>query len=274
MPRLGTIKLKEKPKVEGHTLSATVSCEADRWYVSLSVEKEIPKPLPVEGEIVGVDVGLNDFAIFSNGKKKNAPKPLEKKIKRLKRLSKQHSRKIKGSRNRKKSALKLSRQHRKIRNIRKDFLHKLSTELAKTKSVIIVEDLDIKRMLQGPYKLNQAIHDVGWGEFRRMLEYKTMWYGSKLVLAPKYYPSSKQCSHCGLLINKMPLSIREWHCPCCNSCHDRDINAAINLKNFYTGSSPGIYACGDSSGGGTGNWSTSHDSLKQELMNGIFVHKL
>lgn len=274
LPRLGSIKLKENTKVEGKILSTTISREADRWYVSLTVEKDVLTPLPVKGEIVGVDVGLNRFAVFSNGEKITAPKPLEKKIKRLKRLSKQHSRKVKGSKNRKKSALKLARQHRKIRNTRKDFLHKCSTELAKTKSVIVVEDLDIKSMLQGPYNLNRSIHDVGWGEFKRMLEYKTKWCGSSLVVVPRYYPSSKQCSHCGFLKNKMPLSIREWHCPECNSHHDRDINAAKNLRNYYTGSSPGIYACGDSSGGGTGNWSTSHDSLKQELMSGIFVHKL
>jgi putative transposase len=275
LPRLGSIKLKEDPNVEGNILSATLSREADRWYISITIEKEIPTPEPKKGEIVGIDVGLDSFVTLSNEEKKVAPKPLKKKIKRLKRLSKQHSRKIKGSKNCKKSALKLARQHRKIRNTRKDFLHKLSTELTKTKSVIIVEDLDIKSMLQGPNKLNRAIHDVSWGEFRRMLEYKTMWYGSKLVVVPKYYPSSKQCSNCGFLTDKMPLSIREWDCQCCNSHHDRDINAAKNLKNFYTGSSPGIYACGDSSGGGTGNnWSTSHDSMKQELMNGIFVHKL
>jgi putative transposase len=275
LPRLGSIKLKEDSNVEAKILSATLSREADRWYVSLTVEKEIPTPAPLNGEIVGVDVGLDSFAVFSTGEKKIAPKPLARKIKRLKYLSKQQSRKIKGSKNYKKSILKLARQHRKVRNTRKDFLHKCSSELAKTKSVIIVEDLDIKGMLQeGSCHLNRCIHDAGWGEFRRMLEYKTKWYGSKLVVAPRYYPSSKKCSHCGFLVNKMPLSIRKWHCPSCSSQHDRDINAAKNLRNLYTGSSPGIYACGDSSGGGTGNWSTSHESLKQELMSGIFVHKL
>jgi putative transposase len=274
LPRLGSIKLKEDSKVEGKILSATLGREADRWYVSLTVEKEIPTPIPVEGDIVGIDVGLHTFAVFSTGEKKIAPKPLERKIKRLKHLSRQQSRKVKGSKNYKKSVFKLARQHRKVRNARKDFLHKCSSELAKTKSVIIVEDLEIKSMLQGPYHLNRSIHDASWGEFRRMLEYKTSWYGSKLVIAPQYYPSSKQCSHCGFLANKMPLSIREWCCPCCNIHHDRDINAAKNLRNFYTGSSPGIDACGDSSGGGTGNWPTSHESLKQELINGIFVHKL
>lgn len=275
LPRLGSIILKEESKVEGKILSATISREADRWYVSLTVEKEISAPpAPIKEEIIGVDVGLDHFASLSNKEKIKAPKPLNNKIKRLKRLSKQHSRKVKGSKNRKKSALKLARHHRKIRNIRKDFLHKFSTKLAKTKSVIIVEDLDIKRMFQGPYKINKSIHDAGWGEFRRMLEYKTNWYGSKLILAPRYYPSSKQCSNCGFLHEKLPLYIREWDCPGCKARHDRDINAAINLKNFYTGSSPGIYACGDSSSGGTGNWSTSYESMKQELMNGIFVHKL
>jgi putative transposase len=274
LPRLGSIKLKENSKVEGKILSATVGREANRWYVSLTIEKEIPISAPVKGEMVGVDVGLNQFATLSNGEKIVAPKPLEKKLKRLKRLSKQHSKKVKGSKNRKKSALKLACQHRKIRNIRKDFLHKSSTELAKTKSVIVVEDLDIKEMLKGPYHLSQSIHDAGWGEFKRMLDYKTKWYSSTLVVAPRYYPSSKQCSHCGFLNKEMPLSVRDWQCKSCNSLHERDLNAAKNLISYYTGSSPGIYACGDSSDGGTGNWSTSHDSKKQELMNGIFVHKL
>jgi putative transposase len=160
LPRLGCIKLKEKSKVRGKILSATVCREADRWYVSITVEEHIDTPNPIIGEAVAVDVGLNCFAALSTGEKAFAPKPLEKKLKRLKRISKQHSRKVAGSKNRKKSALKLARQHRKIRNTRKDFLHKFSTNLAKTKSVIIVEDLDIKGMLCGPAKLNRQIHDA------------------------------------------------------------------------------------------------------------------
>jgi putative transposase len=272
LPRLGKIRLKEKSQLEGKILSATLSREADRWFVSLTVEQEYKVPEPNKGEVVGIDVGLHCFSALSNEQKEFAPKPLEKRMKRLKRLSKQHSRKQIKSKNSNKSALKLARHHRKTRNIRKDYLHKFSTNLAKTKSVIVIEDLDIKGMLKGP--LNRAIHDAGWGEFRRMLEYKTEWYGSKLVVTPRYYPSSKICSQCSFQVDKMPLSVREWQCQNCHSCHDRDVNAAKNLRNFYTGSSPGIYACGDSSGGGTGNWSTSHGSLKQELMNGIFVHKL
>lgn len=272
LPRLGTIRLKEKPLVEGKVLSVTVSREADRWFVSLTVEQQCEIPQPNTGDIVGIDLGISCFIATSNGQKELAPKPLTKRIKRLKRLSKQHSRKQAKSNNRYKSALKLARHHRKTRNIRKDYLHKLSTSLAKTKSVIIVENLTIKGMLKGP--LNRSIHDAGWGEFRRMLEYKTEWYGSKLILAPPYYPSSKTCSECDFVVDKMPLSIREWQCPHCQCFHDRDINASKNLRKLYTGSSPEIYACGNPSGGGTGNWSTSHGLLKQELMNGIFVHKL
>lgn len=272
LPRLGKITLKEKPRVEGKILSATICREADRWFVSLTVEQQCEIPQPTIGEVVGVDVGLHCFAALSSGQKEFAPKPLERRMKRLKRLSKQHSRKQAKSKNCHKSALKLARHHRKTRNIRKDYLHKLSTKLAKTKSAIIVEDLDIKGMLKGP--LNRSIHDAGWGEFKRMLEYKTEWYGSKLILAPRYYPSSKICSDCGFMIDKMSLSVREWQCQNCQCNHDRDINAAKNLRNFYTESSSGIDACRDPSGGGTGNWSTSHGSLKQEVMNGIFVHKL
>ena len=155
LPRLGTLRLKEKSQLQGDILSATVSREADRWYVSILVEQHMEDPKPVLGEALGLDVGLNCFAALSNGEKFLSPKPLEKKMKRLKRASKQHSRKIAGSKNRKKSALKLARQHRKIRNIRKDFLHKFSTHLTKTKSVIVIEDLDIKRMLSGK-RFNQV----------------------------------------------------------------------------------------------------------------------
>ena len=272
LPRLGIIRLKEKTKVRGKILSATIVREADRWFVCLPVEMERPDPKPVEGDPVGIDVGLTCFAALSNGEKILAPKPLAKSLKRLKKASQQHSRKIKGSNNRKKSALKLARLHRKNRNIRKDFLHKQTTILAKTKSVIVLEDLDVKGMLSNK-RLSRHISDAGWREFRRMLEYKTKWYGSTLIIAPRFYPSSKTCSDCGHLVTELPLEIREWQCTECHSIHDRDVNAAKNLLRFNTGSSPGIYACGDTSGGASQKLA-SHVSLKQEVMNGIFVHKL
>lgn len=272
LPCLGIIRVKEKTKLCGRILSATIVREADRWFISLSVEIEKPDPKPVVGDPVGIDVGLSCFAVLSNGDKIFAPKPLDRNLKRLKRASRQHSRKVPGSINRKKSTLKLARIHRKNRNIRKDFLHKQTTILAKTKSVIVLEDLDVKGMLSKK-SLSRRISDAGWGEFRSMLEYKTRWYGSSLIIAPRFYPSSKMCSNCDHLVDKLPLEIRKWQCVECNSIHDRDVNAAKNLLRFNTGSSPGIYACGDTSDGASQKL-VSHVSWKQEIMNGIFVHKL
>ena len=136
----------------------------------------------------------------------------------------------------------------------------------------MLEDLDVKGMLSRN-KLSRSIADAGWGEFRRMLEYKTRWYGSQLVIAPRFYPSSKTCSECGFVLGKLPLGIREWDCPACGSNHDRDLNAAKNLLKFHTGSSPGIYACGDTSCEASQKLA-SNVPLKQEIINGIFVHKL
>ncbi|AEJ42019.1 RNA-guided endonuclease InsQ/TnpB family protein [Alicyclobacillus acidocaldarius] len=248
LPRLGRIRLKEKPHVEGRILSATVKREADRWYVSLSAETEIPDPVPPSGEPVDVDLGVSWFLTLSDGTKIEAPKPLARYLRRLRRLSKRHSRKKPGSRNRRKSALALARLHRKIRNIRQDFLHKVTTELAKTKRVIVIEDLHVRGMVQNR-TLARAISDVGFGEFRRMLTYKCTWYGSELIVAPRFYASSKTCSACGYVISELPLSVREWTCPACSTRHDRDINAAKNLLRIGTASSAGSDACGDPSGG-------------------------
>ncbi len=232
LPRLGKIRVKEETvKFKGRVLSATVSREADRWYVSLAVEVEIPDPLPVQGEPVGIDRGLTHFAVFSTGEKVEAPKSLEKSLKKLRRLSRQLSRKQKGSKNRKKAALRLARLHRKIKNQRRDFLHKLSTWLAKTKPVIVVEDLAVKNMARNKH-LSRHIADAGWSEFRRMLEYKTKWYGSRLVVAPRFYPSSRRCSECGCILPELKLSTRRWACPKCGAIHDRDVNAAINLLQY------------------------------------------
>ena len=272
LPRLGTLRLKEKTAVKGKPLSATISREADRWFVSITVEEETDPPLPIQGDPIGIDFGLISFFTTSDGNKISSPKPLNKALKKLKRLSKNHSRKKLNSNNRKKSAFRLARYHRKIGNKRRDFLHKLSTNLAKTKPVIMVEDLSIKEMAQ-KRNLSRPIADIGWAGFIKMLEYKSEWYGSCLKKAPRYFASTQICSSCGQRKGKLALHVREWTCTC-GVKHDRDINAAINLLKLHTGSSPGIHACGDTSGGGTGNWSTSHVSLKQEITNGIFVHKL
>jgi putative transposase len=199
---------------------------------------------------VGVDLGLSSFATLSDGTPIDAPKPLAKNLKLLKRRSKQLSRKQKGSNNSKKAALRLARLHRKVKNLRRDFLHKFTTWLAKTKPVIVVEDLNVKGLSRGP--LSRSVADVGWGAFLWMLEYKAKWYGATLIVAPRSFPSTRLCSRCGHLHGKMPLSQRVFRCEACGLEMDRDLNAALNLRAYGlahltgpTASSAGSHACGD-----------------------------
>jgi putative transposase len=258
LPRLGKIRVKEPTAVKGRILSATISREADRWFVSFTVERHRPDPEPVIGPVVGIDLGIESFAVLSDGERVESPRPLRRSMKRLQRSQKKHSRKQKGSVNRRKSALRLARRHRRVRNQRRDFLHKLTTRLARTKSVIVIEDLGVKGMSatargtrQRPGKkvraksgLNRSILDQGWGMFRRMLEYKTQWYGSTLVIAPRFLASSRTCSACGEKLARLPLSTRAWVCPACRASHQRDLNAALNLSRLATtASSAGSYAC-------------------------------
>ena len=268
LPRIGPVRTKEETAVKGRVLSATVTREADRWFVSLTVERERERGLPGPDPAVGVDVGLLSFAVTSDGTRIQSPRPLEKALKVLKRRSRRHSRKRKGSANRKKSALSLARLHRKIRNKRRDFLHKVTTKLAKTKQAIVVEDLNVKGMIRNR-KLSRSIADSGWGEFFRMLEYKTTWYGSTLLKAPAFYPSSKRCSVCGRVKENLVLSERCFRCEACGIRLDRDLNAAMNLEQLSrTASSAGCKACEDTSGSGMVQpgleQSTSHVSMKQE----------
>jgi putative transposase len=245
LPRIGCVRTKEPTaKFRGRVLSATVSRDADRWYVSLTVEVERVDPKPVAGPVVGVDLGLTAFATLSDGTKLEAPKPFEKALRRLRHRQRLHSRKQRGSRNRLKSGLGLARLHRCIRCRRTDFLHKLTTWLAKTKSVIVVEDLSVRGMIRNR-RLSRPIADAGWYEFRRMLEYKTQWYGSRLVVAPRFCPSTKACSACGAVKDETPLAERVFRCEACGLVIDRDLNAARNLASLVAGSSPETQnACG------------------------------
>jgi len=267
LPRVGKVRSKEKTDKllallvtrKARILSATVSREADRWYVSLTCEVERPDPPIREGEPVGVDLGLASFLVLSDGTRVDAPKPLARALRLLRRRSRQLSRKQKESRNHARAALRLARLHRRVRHIRRDFLHKVTTWLAKTKPVIVVEDLGVQGLGRGT--LSQSVADAGWGAFRRMLEYKTQWYGSQLIVTPRNFPSTRRCSRCGTVGPRLPISCRVFRCAACGLVLDRDLNAALNLR-FYglavlnspTGSSPGSDACGDSSGGGTVNW--------------------
>lgn len=245
LPRIGTVRLKESTaKFKGRILSATVRREADRWYVSLAVERVRPDLESVQGPVVGIDLGINSFAVLSDGTRIESPKPLKRSLRRLQRRSRAHSRKQRGSNNKRKSALVLARLHRRIRNQRQDFLHKLTTMLAKTKSVIVVEDLSVSGMVRNRH-LSRAISDAGWSEFRRMLAYKTVWYGSRSEIAPKFFASTKTCSGCGTVKESVPLSERVYRCESCGLVLDRDHNAARNLTRFVAGSSPEtLNACG------------------------------
>jgi putative transposase len=253
-PRLGKVRTKESTgKFDGRILSATISREADRWYCSLCVEAKRKETLPSTNEIVGIDLGITDFAVTFNGVEyshEKSPRPLRSKLKKLRRLSKQQSRKKLKSNNRKKANLRLARLHRRIKNIRKDYINKLTTELMKTKSVIVIEDLQIKKMREKKEKkhLSRSISDVGWGEFRRQMEYKSVWYGSRLIKTPKSYPSSKLCSICVKM--DLTLNDRIWTCPICGTEHQRDENSSRNMRNYglkvlSTESCSESYACGE-----------------------------
>jgi len=232
LPVLGKLRTKESTKkFKGRILGATVSREADRWFVSFNVEVDREIGKPATSERVGADLGLKTFATLSDGTQIHAPKPLKKKLKQLKRRSKQHSKKQKKSNNRRKSSLRLAQLHRRIRNTRKDFINKLTTELAKTKQVIVIEDLNVSGMIKN-HKLARSINDAGWGEFRKQLDYKTGWYGSELIIVDRFFPSSKICSNCGKKKKNLTLKERVFLCEACGFSCDRDLNAAINLRDY------------------------------------------
>ncbi len=245
LPRIGAVRTKEATvKFRGRILSATVRREADRWFVSLSVERERPDPVPVLGPVVGIDLGLTSFAILSDGTRIESPKALETSLEHLRKRSKTHSRKEPGSRNQAKSARALARLYYRIRCRRHDFLHKATTKLARTKPAMVVEDLAVANLARN-HRISRAVSDAGWSEFRRMLEYKAVWYGSRIVTAPRFYPSSKRCSGCGNVAETLSLSERTYSCGTCDLVLDRDLNAARNLVSLVAGSSPEtVNACG------------------------------
>lgn len=233
LPNLKWLRLKEHDYIptEGiKILSATVSEKAGRWFVSVQVEQDIPEPANKPESIVGVDMGIKSLAVCSDGEVFENPKALRGRLKRLKRLQQHVSRKIKGSQNRKKAVRKLAKLHFHIANIRKDCLHKITNKLTKTKSTIVIEDLNISGMLKN-HCLAQAIQDLGLGEFRRQLDYKGIWNNCKIIVADRYFPSSKLCSSCGSVNDMLTLSDREWTCDC-GKHHNRDFNASTNLENY------------------------------------------
>jgi putative transposase len=250
LPRLGRLRLKERdylPMGGVQILSATVSEQAGHWYVSLQVEEKRVVPENT-GPVVGIDLGIRSLATLSDGEVIPNPRHLKRRLKKLKRLQRVVSRRQKGGKNRRKAVRKLVKLHRQIKNQRSNTLHQVTTRLAKTKSVLVIEDLNVAGMVKN-HHLAQAIGEVGFAEFRRQLLYKAAWYGARVLLADRWEPSSKKCSACGWVDEDLTLSDRVYHCEACDLVVDRDLNAAINLSKLAGSLSDSLNACGADSAG-------------------------
>jgi len=234
IPKLGWVNMRESLRFEGKIMSAVVSRTADYWFVAIAVGTKVDSTSPKTKETVGVDLGITALATLSNGKKYQHSKRWKRLERQVRRLQKRVSKKEKGSANRAKAVTRLARKHYKLACLRADTLHKITTELVEAYPTIVVEDLNVKGMLKN-HNLACAISRQGWGEFFRQLGYKTQMRDRQLIVAGRFYPSSKTCSDCGAIAPKLPLSIREWVCSACGVIHDRDINAAINLSNLPVG---------------------------------------
>jgi len=264
IPKLGWVRMREALRFAGKILSAVVSCTAGRWFISISVETQSSlRPGENQAGSVGVDLGIKSLAVLSTGEVVEGPKAGRKLAKKLTRLARSLSRKVRGSANWKKAKVKLSRLYARIANLRKDTIHKLTTRLAQTFRVVGIEDLNVAGMVRN-HCLARSISDQAFAEVRRQLEYKCEMTGTKLVIHDRWLPSSKTCSDCGFVVNKLPLSVRTWSCPSCGVIHDRDVNAAVNLKPTTVGLT-GSDACGEVGSGRVVDDAVKPALLKQEL---------
>lgn len=229
LPKLNWVSAKIHRYVKGRIINATVSkSPTDKYYVSITTETEI-KPLVEKNNMIGIDLGIKHFAILSNGDKIKNPKYLKESLEKLAREQKKLSKKVKFSNNWYKQKKKVVKIHEKIKNQRKNFLHKISSRIIDENQVIILEDLIIKNMMKNK-KLSRSIADVSWYKFYSYLMYKAKWYSRTVHKIDTWFPSSKTCSYCGYVIKEMPLSIRIWDCPNCDTKNiDRDINASKNI---------------------------------------------
>jgi len=233
LPRIGLVRLAEKgylPVDDVRILSATVSESAGEWFVSLQVEQTIPDPEPATGPAIGVDLGLHTLAVFSNGVSFDNERPLKMALRKLRRLSREMSRRKEGGRNWTKTKNNLARMHAKVRSVRRHLLHEISSyAVARAKpQTIVLEDLNVRGMM-ARHTLAQAVGDVGMAELRRQIEYKAAWNGVRVMFADRFYPSSKKCSACGYIKADLRRSDRTYVCESCGVVLDRDLNAAINL---------------------------------------------
>lgn len=239
LPKLGKVRITDKMIPQGRILNATISQEPDgKYYCSLCCTDIEPEMFSKTNKSVGIDLGIVDYAVFSNGIRIANPRFYEQSEKKLAKLQRELSRKTRGGSNWNKARIKAARLQKRIANQRRDFLQKLTTDIVKNYDVICIEDLSSIEMLQTKLSSNalsqtrhKHIKDVSWYEFKRELEYKCKWYGKELRFVDKYYPSSQICHVCNTRDEKKDVSIRMWTCPHCGTQLDRDLNAAINILN-------------------------------------------
>jgi len=264
IPNLGWVRMRESLRFAGKILSAAISRVADRWFVSITVDTQDDLHLPkAENQgAVGVDLGVKALATLSTGETITGPKAHTALLKRLRRVSRSLSRKQKGSSNRNKTKAKLARLHARIANIRQDALHKLTSDLTRRFHTIGIEDLNVRGMMKNRH-LARTLADMSFFELRRQLTYKAERRGGLVVVADRWYPSSKTCSICGSIQEAMPLSVRHWTCPDCGAHHDRDVNAARNLATYAVSST--VSACGEEGAGAGRKIRVKPTSMKQEL---------
>ncbi|NEO55052.1 MAG: IS200/IS605 family element transposase accessory protein TnpB [Okeania sp. SIO3B5] len=228
LAKIGKLKIVWSRELPGPPSSVTVIKDsANRYFLSFVVEIQ-PEVLPKTDNSVGIDLGIKTFATFSDGTKVDAPKPLKKRIKKLRKLSKSLSHKTKGSKRYEKARVRVAKFHAKLKDTRTDFLHKLSTKIIRENQTVVLEDLNVSGMIKNR-KLSRAISDLGWRTFRTFLEGKAEKYGRDFRVISRWEPTSQTCSSCGFKGGKLDLKVREWECLNCGSKHDRDENAAINI---------------------------------------------
>ena len=234
LPKVGVVRAKIHRVITGEIKTVTVSRNSTGKYfasVLMNDGEDAPEAdkLITEDNITGVDMGLAHLVITSEGEKQANPRFLKQAYSNLRKKNKSLSRKMKGSANRRKARVLLAKAHERVANTRNDFQHKLSKRLVDESQAVCVETLKVKNMLKNR-RLSKAISDASWGEFIRKLEYKSEWYGKHMVKVDQWFPSSKTCSSCDEKVESMPLSVRHWTCESCGTEHDRDINAALNIK--------------------------------------------
>ncbi|NES65855.1 MAG: IS200/IS605 family element transposase accessory protein TnpB, partial [Okeania sp. SIO2D1] len=230
LPKVGKIKIVwSRPLASQPTSVTIIRDSANRYFASFVVET-CAEHLPKSNNSIGIDLGISTFATLSNGEKIKAPLTLKKNLKKLAKFKRKFARTEKGSKRREKARLRVAKLHAKIKDIRADFLHKLSTKLAKKYDEIVLEDLNVSGMVKNR-KLAKAISDLGWRKFRTLTESKCEKYGRNFRVINRWEPTSQKCSCCGFKGGKKDLGVREWTCLNCGAFHDRDINAAINILN-------------------------------------------